>query len=149
MAAREVIHFPSGAQLSMSLQWPALSLPSRLRNPRHRPGPFHIRALNSPLVWAVRLWAKTELLNRGVPTMKGDLRAKLVLLNRNVNEMIRLVERATDARIWAPQEATRHVARLEFLRAKLNADFGELMALRERATESLLSTQNAQALGKK
>lgn len=81
--------------------------------------------------------------------MKGDLRAELELLNRNVDEMIRLVERATDARIWTPQEATRHVARLEFLRAKLNANFGELIALRERANESRVSTQNTHPLGKK
>ncbi len=29
--------------------------------------------------------------------MKADLRAQLVLLNKNVDEMIRLVQRATDA----------------------------------------------------
>jgi len=31
--------------------------------------------------------------------MKADLRAQLVLLNKNVDEMIRLVGRATDAGI--------------------------------------------------
>ena len=32
--------------------------------------------------------------------MKAGLRAQLVLLNKNVDEMIRLVQRATDAGIW-------------------------------------------------
>jgi hypothetical protein len=82
--------------------------------------------------------------NRGVPAVKADLRAELDLLNRNVDEMIRFFQRATDAGIWTPQEAARHAARLELLRAKLNADFGELIVLCERA-----STQNVQPLKKK
>jgi len=61
--------------------------------------------------------------NRGMPKMKADLRAELGLLNRNVVEMIRLFECATDAGIWTRQEVARHEARLELLRAKLNADF--------------------------
>jgi hypothetical protein len=81
--------------------------------------------------------------------VKGDLRAELVLLNRNVDEMVRLVQRATDAGIWTPQEATRQVERLELLRAKLNADLGDLVALRERANESRLSTQDTHPLAKK
>ena len=65
--------------------------------------------------------------------MKADLRAELGLLNRNVDEMIRLLQCATDAGIWARHEATRHEARLASLRAKLNASFRELMVLRGRA----------------
>jgi hypothetical protein len=80
--------------------------------------------------------------------MKADLRAEFGLLNRNVFEMIRLFERAMDAGIWTPQEATRHVARLELLRAKLIADFRELMDLRG-ANEARLGTQNAHPLSKK
>ena len=64
--------------------------------------------------------------------MKADLRAELVLVNRNVDEMIRLVQRATDAGIWTRQEATRHEARLDLLRAKLNTDFAELISAKER-----------------
>jgi hypothetical protein len=81
--------------------------------------------------------------------MKGDLCAELGLLNRNVDEMIRLLQCATDAGVWTQQEATWHAARLESLRAKLNADFRELMALRERANGSRISTQNARPLTKK
>jgi hypothetical protein len=69
--------------------------------------------------------------NRGVPAMKADLRAELGLLNRNVDEMIRLFQCATDGGIWTGQDAGRHEARLEYLRVKLNADFEELLDLRE------------------
>ena len=65
--------------------------------------------------------------------MKADLRAELDLLNRNVDEMIRLFQRATDAGIWTLHEATRHKARLESIRKKLNADYREIMARDERA----------------
>ena len=81
--------------------------------------------------------------------MKADLRAELGLLNRNVVEMIRLFECATDAGIWTRQEAARHEARLDLLRAKLNADFRELTALRERANGLRLRTQNTHPLTKK
>jgi hypothetical protein len=81
--------------------------------------------------------------------MEADLRAELGLLNRNVDEMIRLFQRATDTGIWTREEATRHGAHLELLRAKLTADFKELMALRERANGSRLSTQNVHPLTKK
>jgi hypothetical protein len=65
--------------------------------------------------------------------MKADLRTELDLLNGNVVEMIGLLECAADAGIWTRQEAARHERRLALLRTKLNADFRELMALRERA----------------
>ena len=65
--------------------------------------------------------------------MKADLRAEIDLLNRNVDEMIHLFRGATDAGVWTRREAERHERRLESLRAKLNADFRELMALHERA----------------
>lgn len=81
--------------------------------------------------------------------MKADLRAELGLLNRNLDEMIRLLHCATDAGIWTQQEATRHEARLALLRAKLNADFKELTASRERANGLRLRTQNTHPLTKK
>jgi hypothetical protein len=64
--------------------------------------------------------------------MKADLRAELGLVNRNVDEMIRLLECAAVAGIWTRQEATRLEARLELLRAKLNSDFAELVSAKER-----------------
>ena len=81
--------------------------------------------------------------------MKADLRAELGLLNRNVDEMIRLLQCATDASIWTPQEAMRHQLRIELLRGELNANFRELMASLERADGSRLSAQNPRALTEK
>ena len=81
--------------------------------------------------------------------MSADLRAELGLLNRNVDEMIRLLQRATDAGIWTRHEATRHEARLAYLRANLNADFRELLDLRERARGLRLRTQITHPLTKK
>jgi len=78
--------------------------------------------------------------------MQTDLGAVFDLLNRNVDELIRLFQCATDAGIWTPQEAAQHVARIELVRPKLNADFRELLALRERANASRLNTQNADPL---
>jgi hypothetical protein len=71
--------------------------------------------------------------------MKADLRAELDLLNRNVDEMIRLCQCAIDAGIWTRQEAQRHTAGLESLRAKFNADFRELVDLRERVEKMRIS----------
>ena len=70
--------------------------------------------------------------NGGVPKMKADLRAELVLLNRNVDEIIGVLQCATDAGLWTRQEATGHEARLELLRAKLSTDFAELISAKER-----------------
>lgn len=50
-----------------------------------------------------------------------------------MDEMIPLCQRATDAGIWTGQIATQHIARVELLRAKSNADFRELISLYERA----------------
>jgi hypothetical protein len=84
-----------------------------------------------------------------MPTMKANLRAELDLANRNVDKMIRLCQCATDAGVWTRQEAQRHTARLESLRAKLNADLQELTGSHERANASWISTQNANQLTKK
>jgi hypothetical protein len=64
--------------------------------------------------------------------MKADLREELDLLNRNVDEMIRLFQCTADAGIWTKREATRHQARLESIRKKLNADYLEIMARDDR-----------------
>jgi len=64
--------------------------------------------------------------------VRSDIYAELYRSNKNVDEMIRLLQRAQDAAIWTQQEAALHEARLELLRTQLNADFGELIALRKR-----------------
>jgi hypothetical protein len=74
--------------------------------------------------------------------MRVDICGELALWNKNVDEMIHLIQRAQDAGIWTQQEAERHKARLQVLRTELNADFNELVALRERAAGRRLSERN-------
>jgi hypothetical protein len=75
--------------------------------------------------------------------MQTDLGADCDLLNRNVDELIRLFQSAADAGIWTPPDAAQDVASLELVRAKLDADSREVVVLRERANASRRSTQNA------
>jgi hypothetical protein len=63
--------------------------------------------------------------------MKADLRTEIELWNKNVDELIRLLQNIQSAGEWSRQETARHEARLEALRTKLNADFKELIALRK------------------
>jgi hypothetical protein len=83
--------------------------------------------------------------------MQSDLWPEIDLMNLNVDEIVRLCQCAADAGIWTRHEAERHTARLESLRAKLNADFQELARLREcvNAKASRISTQNVNPLIKK
>jgi hypothetical protein len=83
--------------------------------------------------------------------MQSDLRAQIDLMNRNVDEMIRLCQCATDAGVWTQHEARRHTARLESLRTKLNADFQELARSREyvNANASRISTRDVSPPTKK
>jgi hypothetical protein len=74
--------------------------------------------------------------------MKVDLGTDFVLLNINVDEITRLFQCATDAGIWTREEAKRYETRLELIRAKLNADFRDLVDLRERAKASRRGRQN-------
>jgi len=79
----------------------------------------------------------------------ADLCAEVDLMNRNADELIHLCQCATDAGVWSREEAQRHTARLESLRAKLNADFQELVRSHERANASRRRTQNTGPLTKK
>jgi hypothetical protein len=62
MAAREVIHFLFGTQLSTRPQVPVLLPPEPVAESPPQISSFPVRALNSLLVGALRVCAKTELL---------------------------------------------------------------------------------------
>ena len=70
MAAREVIHFPFGAQL-YARRCRLFSLLSRLQNLRHKQAHFRIRVLNLPFVWPLHLCVKTELLEMAHGVVEG------------------------------------------------------------------------------
>ena len=73
--------------------------------------------------------------------MKVDTFAELFLWNRNVDRLIRVLQRMETFSIRPKQEMKAYEVRLEEIRAALNADFTEAMATRERTDQSRLTRQ--------
>lgn len=73
--------------------------------------------------------------------MKMDAYAEMYLSNRNFDGLIRVLRRLETFSIRPKQEMRAYAVRLEEIRARLNADFAEAMATRERADEGRLRTQ--------
>jgi hypothetical protein len=81
-----------------------------------------------------------ELL-KGFHQMKMDAYAEIYLWNRNVDRLIRVLQRIETFSIRPKQEMKAYEVRLEEIRAALNADFTEAMATRERADQTRLNRQ--------
>ena len=82
----------------------------------------------------------------GVPekewcAMKEQIYGELFLWNRGIDRLRRVLQRLETASIWGKKELKAYETRLEEIRAKLNADFTEAMATRERSDESRLRMQ--------
>jgi hypothetical protein len=73
--------------------------------------------------------------------MKMDAYAEIYLWNRNVDRLIRVLQRMETFSIRPKQEMKAYEVRLEEIRAALNADFAQAMATQERADESRLRRQ--------
>ena len=73
--------------------------------------------------------------------MKVDPFAELFLWNRNVDGLIRVLQRLDRFSIVGKQERKAYEVRLEEIRAELNADFAEAIAKRERDDEIRLHRQ--------
>ena len=73
--------------------------------------------------------------------MKVDAFAELYLWNRNVDRLIRILQRMETFSIRPKQDMKAYEVRLEEIRAALNADFTEAMATRERSDQSRLTRQ--------
>lgn len=73
--------------------------------------------------------------------MKVDSFAELYLWNRNVDRVIRVLQRMETFSIRPKQEMKAYEVRLEEVRAALNADFTEAMATRERSDQTRLTRQ--------
>jgi len=73
--------------------------------------------------------------------LKLDLYAEIYLWNRNVDRLIRVLQRMETFSIRPKQEVKAYEVRLEEIRAALNADFSEAMATRERSDQSRLTRQ--------
>ena len=73
--------------------------------------------------------------------MKEDAYAEIYLWNRNVDRLVRVLQRLESFSIRPKQEMKAYEVRLEDLRAGLNADFAEVMVARERSEEARLRAQ--------
>lgn len=70
--------------------------------------------------------------------MKMDIYVELYLWNRDIDQLIRVLQRLEPFSIRPQHEMKLYEVQLEEIRAKFNADFAEVMATRERVEESRL-----------
>ena len=70
-----------------------------------------------------------------------DAHAEVYLWNRNVDRLIRVLQRMESLAVRPKQEMKAYEVRLEEIRAALNADFAEMMAKQERADHARLKKQ--------
>jgi hypothetical protein len=73
--------------------------------------------------------------------MKLDAYAEIYLWNKNVDALIRVLQRMEALGVRSRQEMKVHEIRLEEIRAGLNADFSAAMATRERDDQSRFKRQ--------
>ncbi len=73
--------------------------------------------------------------------MKVDAYAEMYLWNRNVDRLVRVLQRLESFSIRPKQAMKAYEVRLEEIRAALNSDFTETLATRERADQWRLNRQ--------
>jgi len=78
---------------------------------------------------------------RGSRTMKADDLTEIFLWSQSVDRLVRLLQRLESFSIRPRQELKVHEVQLEEIRARLNADFAQAMAVRERSDETRLRLQ--------
>jgi hypothetical protein len=75
--------------------------------------------------------------------MKLDAYSEIYLWNKNVDALIRVLQRMEMLGIHSKEEMKVHELRLEEIRAALNADFSEAMFVRERGDHLRLNEQRS------
>src|SRR5882762_3584674 len=83
----------------------------------------------------------SSLSRKELKTMKADGYSDIYLWNRDVDRLIRVLQRMESIGILSKQEMKVYEVRLEEVRAALNADFSGAMATRERDDHSRLKRQ--------
>ncbi len=73
--------------------------------------------------------------------MKADPYAEIYLWNRDVDRLIRVLQRMESIGILSKQDMKVYEVRLEEIRAAFNADFSAAMATRERDDQSRFKRQ--------
>jgi hypothetical protein len=72
--------------------------------------------------------------------MKVDSFVEIFLWNKNVDSLVRVLQRMEALGIWSKQEMAHYEARLEEHRASFNACFAETIAAKERLDEHRLQS---------
>jgi hypothetical protein len=73
--------------------------------------------------------------------MKADAFGEIYLWNREIDRLVRVLQRIENLSIRPKQELKAYEVRLEEIRAGLNADLTETIGARERADEDRLCRQ--------
>jgi hypothetical protein len=63
--------------------------------------------------------------------MKADIFIEIFLWNKNVDSLVRVLQRLEGLSVWPWPEMTRYEAQLEELRSAVNADFAKKILKRE------------------
>jgi hypothetical protein len=129
MAAREVIHFPFGAQLSTRPKFPVLPLPE----PVAESPPRNLRNVSGEMRLGVLIATSTLAENGKGRTVSTDIYAELYLWNKNVDSSLRVLQRLEALGIPTGQTPKEYEIRLEELRSALNLRVLETMLIREQA----------------
>jgi hypothetical protein len=73
--------------------------------------------------------------------MKADIYTEIFLFNKNVDSLVRVLQRIEALGIWTRRAMTSYEVRLEELRAAVNADFSELIYVKERFDQHKFQNQ--------
>ncbi len=139
MAAKEVIHFPLRAQLSPRLRSTALRPPEPVaKSPPSSENPKTRVRRSSP--WcACRPRALAE--NRKGRTVRTEIYTELYLWNKNVDSLLRVLQRLEALRILSGPSLKECEIRLEELRSVFNVRILEMMLTREQTDHWRFSGQ--------
>lgn len=73
--------------------------------------------------------------------MKADIYTEIFLFNKNVDSLVRVLQRMEALGVWSRREMTAYEVRVEELRASLNADFAERISVKERFDQRRFESQ--------
>ena len=139
MAAKEVIHFPFGAQLSTHLQFPALVPPEPVAK---SPPQVATQKPNSPCYGLALHKPKYTTLQSQTgkgKTLRADIYAELYFWNKNIDSLIRVLQRIEILAALPQSALKRYEVQLEELRASFNSDLLEAILTQERTDQWRLS----------
>jgi hypothetical protein len=76
--------------------------------------------------------------------MKVDIYIEIVPFNKNVDSLVRVLQRMEALGVWSRRDVTAYEMRVEELGANLNPDFAELICVEERFDQHRLRSSEWQ-----